>query len=242
MTRPGDRQNIPGYINAYKQGKHKIMMGSGENLWDWTYIDNVVHAHLLAATKLGDSVHYTVFNERLRPVAASIPRRMIPTSKNVPSTSGDQVVAQDDSIDPPIPATRNRLDQWFDLQYVPEEDKDVAYLPIAGEAYFITNGEQVPFWNWARKIWHEYAGHSKKMFGLPVDIGLAYATIENALCSLMGKESAIPKNRISLSVCKRYYNIEKARKMLGYEPVIGLDEGLKIAVKVSRIIFALGLG
>jgi len=46
---PRDVQGWPQYLKAAKEGKNKFMFGSGENLCDWTYIDNVVHAHLLAA-------------------------------------------------------------------------------------------------------------------------------------------------------------------------------------------------
>ncbi|GAM28080.1 hypothetical protein SAMD00019534_112560 [Acytostelium subglobosum LB1] len=49
---PRDVQGWPQYLKAAKEGKNKFMFGSGNNLCDWTYIDNVVHAHLLAADKM----------------------------------------------------------------------------------------------------------------------------------------------------------------------------------------------
>ncbi len=44
---PGDKQLIPRVIYTHLKGKLKIV-GDGENLVDVSYIDNVVHAHLLA--------------------------------------------------------------------------------------------------------------------------------------------------------------------------------------------------
>eukprot|EP01133_Synstelium_polycarpum_P011929 gene11929-13897_t len=49
---PRDVQGWPQYLKAAKEGKNKYMFGAGNNLCDWTYIDNVVHAHLLAADRM----------------------------------------------------------------------------------------------------------------------------------------------------------------------------------------------
>ncbi|EGG22763.1 3beta-hydroxysteroid dehydrogenase [Cavenderia fasciculata] len=49
---PRDVQGWPQFLIAAKEGKNKFMFGTGKNLCDWTYIDNVVHGHLLAADKM----------------------------------------------------------------------------------------------------------------------------------------------------------------------------------------------
>ncbi|KYQ90424.1 3beta-hydroxysteroid dehydrogenase [Tieghemostelium lacteum] len=51
---PREVQGWPQYLKAAKEGKNKFMFGSGQNRCDWTYIDNVVHAHILAADKMVD--------------------------------------------------------------------------------------------------------------------------------------------------------------------------------------------
>jgi len=226
---PGDRQNIPGFIKAYKAGKHKVMMGSNENLFDLTYVGNVVHAHLLAAEKLGTSVPASVFDDRLKPTSPSLPRRRLPTSVDNAQANGSAPAPTEG--EPILSANRNRFDQWFDLQSIPESDKDTVQLPIAGEAYFVSNGEPLPFWSWARAIWQAYSGHDRKMFALPPDIGLAFVTLENWYCWLVGKESTMPIEKVYYSITKRTYNIEKARRMLGYEPIVGVDEGLKLSIQ-----------
>ncbi len=48
---PGDTQIIPRLMQRGRQGDLKIV-GSGKNLVDITYIDNVAHAHILAAENL----------------------------------------------------------------------------------------------------------------------------------------------------------------------------------------------
>jgi sterol-4alpha-carboxylate 3-dehydrogenase (decarboxylating) len=42
----------PGFIEVGKNGKSKMQIGDGSNLFDWTYIDNIVHGHVLASDKL----------------------------------------------------------------------------------------------------------------------------------------------------------------------------------------------
>eukprot|EP01090_Pellita_catalonica_P022406 TRINITY_DN8697_c0_g1_i1.p1 TRINITY_DN8697_c0_g1~~TRINITY_DN8697_c0_g1_i1.p1 ORF type:complete len:360 (-),score=59.92 TRINITY_DN8697_c0_g1_i1:51-1130(-) len=49
---PGDRQGWPGFIEAAKNGKSKFQLGNGKNMMDWTYVENVAYAHVLAAEKL----------------------------------------------------------------------------------------------------------------------------------------------------------------------------------------------
>ncbi|XP_043912961.1 sterol-4-alpha-carboxylate 3-dehydrogenase, decarboxylating isoform X2 [Protopterus annectens] len=49
---PRDPQLVPILVEAAKSGKMKFMIGNGKNLVDFTYVDNVVHGHILAAEHL----------------------------------------------------------------------------------------------------------------------------------------------------------------------------------------------
>ena len=51
---PGDPHLVPRLVEKGKRGELKIV-GNGENLVDISYIDNVVHAHLLAAENLQEN-------------------------------------------------------------------------------------------------------------------------------------------------------------------------------------------
>ncbi|ODV76668.1 sterol-4-alpha-carboxylate 3-dehydrogenase, decarboxylating [Suhomyces tanzawaensis NRRL Y-17324] len=46
---PGDRQLVPGLINAAKLGQSKFQLGDNNNICDYTYAGNVADAHILAA-------------------------------------------------------------------------------------------------------------------------------------------------------------------------------------------------
>ncbi|KAJ3175702.1 erg26, C-3 sterol dehydrogenase [Geranomyces variabilis] len=49
---PGDNNASKGLYDAAKKGNWKFMIGDNSTLFDWTYVDNVAHAHILAAKKL----------------------------------------------------------------------------------------------------------------------------------------------------------------------------------------------
>eukprot|EP00731_Ephydatia_muelleri_P030568 Em0022g82a len=49
---PRDVQCIPVIAATGKAGKMKFMIGNGKNLVDFTYVDNVIHGHILAAEHL----------------------------------------------------------------------------------------------------------------------------------------------------------------------------------------------
>ncbi|NXA01089.1 NSDHL protein, partial [Nesospiza acunhae] len=47
-----DPQLVPILVQAARSGKMKFIIGDGKNLVDFTYVENVVHGHILAAEKL----------------------------------------------------------------------------------------------------------------------------------------------------------------------------------------------
>ncbi|KAH6833415.1 hypothetical protein C2S53_012637 [Perilla frutescens var. hirtella] len=49
---PGDQQLIPLLVNMAKSNWDKFIIGSGNNLSDFTYVDNVAHAHVCAEESL----------------------------------------------------------------------------------------------------------------------------------------------------------------------------------------------
>ena len=56
---------------------------------------------------------------------------------------------------------------------------------------------------------------------------------------LVGKEPAFTKFRVQFSCVNRWHNIEKARRVLGYEPQVGLEEGMKRMLEVCSLILPL---
>lgn len=44
---------------------------------------------------------------------------------------------------------------------------------------------------------------------------------------------SLPASRVAVTSSSRWFNIEKARRVLGYEPKVGLEEGIKRSVAVG---------
>lgn len=49
---PGDRLLVPSLVAAARAGKSKFMIGDGNNIYDFTYVENVAHSHICAEQAL----------------------------------------------------------------------------------------------------------------------------------------------------------------------------------------------
>lgn len=160
---PGDRLLVPSLVAAAKAGRMKFILGDGKNMYDFTYVENVAHAHICAEQAL-----------------------------------------------------------------VPEKchGEDVA----AGKAYFITNLEPKRFWEFVSEIL-EGLGYDSPKFHLPIKVlmPLAYL-VEWAYARLPifgGSPPQFTPSRLRLVTSWRTFNSERAVKLLGYAPIVPLEEGIR---------------
>ncbi|XP_051119550.1 3beta-hydroxysteroid-dehydrogenase/decarboxylase-like [Andrographis paniculata] len=49
---PGDKLLVPSLVAAARAGKSKFIIGDGKNMYDFTYVENVAHAHVCAERAL----------------------------------------------------------------------------------------------------------------------------------------------------------------------------------------------
>lgn len=113
----------------------------------------------------------------------------------------------------------------------------------AGQAFNLTNGTPIPFWDFASRVWAVYGCYipnNKKIIlskGASSVIAVISETIYNIKLMFWDKsqvKEGLSRARIKQAMSSRYFNINKARTILGYEPQIGLDEGIKLSVAVSN--------
>jgi sterol-4alpha-carboxylate 3-dehydrogenase (decarboxylating) len=167
---PGDVQMMPAMINVYHTGKTGFQLGDNDNLFDFTYVDNVAHSHLLGA------------------------RALLATAE-----LGTR------------PLDHERVD---------------------GEAFFITNGSPVYFWDFARMVWRT-CGSTKgteHVWTIGKDFGLTLAAFMEWGYWIVGKTPKLTRRSVKYSCMTRYYDIGKARRLLGYAPIVGLQEGIERSV------------
>ncbi|XP_006462721.1 hypothetical protein AGABI2DRAFT_193828 [Agaricus bisporus var. bisporus H97] len=182
-------------------------------------------------------------------VAATTGKHRIPTSEARPlgpyielPPNGREIEAAFNDPNEELsgrPAIRTRFDQFSGVSLVMAKLRNTQINPlqVAGQAFFITNGEPCYFWDFARMIWHQldahFPGHRKRrdVFKLSKDIGLIAASGAELYGKLVGKEPAFTRFKVSFSCATRWHNIEKARRILDYEPDVGLDEGVQRMVQ-----------
>ena len=64
-------------------------------------------------------------------------------------------------------------------------------------------------------------------------LGMVAATGSEWFGWLTGKEPTFTKFKVAFTCATRWHNIEKARRVLGYEPEVGVEEGVKRMVDVG---------
>ncbi|KAI0702306.1 C-3 sterol dehydrogenase [Cytidiella melzeri] len=250
---PGDRQSITGYYDAWKRGQTHWQIGDGTNLFDCTYVGNVAHAHLLAADKLDvvppadqltpEQVEQ-IASTPLPPVTVTTGKLHIPTSVSrplgpyvTPPENAEQILKNWENPDyqaaHPREFRRSRFDQFSENGLAGAE---VSPLQVAGQAFLITNGEPIPFWDFARSIWYRFDKHygteryKKKPIVMSNTVGLVLAYASEWWGWVVGKQPAFTVFRVKTVGRHKWHNIEKARRVLGYEPIVGLEEGMQRTV------------
>lgn len=167
----GDTMVLYHMINIYRQGRTGVQVGDNNNLFDFTYVENVAHGHLLAA------------------------RALLVTAAS--ST---------------VPLDHERVD---------------------GEAFLITNDSPVYFWDFCRAVWAA-AGSPlgvDHVWVLPREVGMVLGYLSEVFFWAIRKPPTFNRQRIIYSCMTRYYDISKAKKRLGYKPLVSLDEGVRRSVK-----------
>ncbi|RHZ47894.1 hypothetical protein CDV55_101023 [Aspergillus turcosus] len=105
---------------------------------------------------------------------------------------------------------------------------------VDGEAFFITNDKPRCFWDFTRLVWG-YAGDTTRpeqvwVISRPWALVLA-GLLEWVFWALGLGEAPLTRTKVRLSCMTRYFCIDKAKRRLGYKPLVGLEDGLRTAVE-----------
>lgn len=106
---------------------------------------------------------------------------------------------------------------------------------VAGEAFFITNGAPVPFWDFARAI-QRAAGDTTTPDQIRIlDPTVAYciAWIWERVAWFTGSKPMLSTAIVKYVTMNRWYNISKAKERLGYRPKVDWEEGVRRGVQVG---------
>jgi len=108
--------------------------------------------------------------------------------------------------------------------------KDGLKSVAAGQAYFITNGEPMPFWDFIRKV-AARLGFPPIKYRVPKSLVYAIAAVKEGIDTLKGgtlnAEDGFTRFAIRYMCTHHYFSIEKARRELGYNPAVTVEEGIE---------------
>lgn len=108
---------------------------------------------------------------------------------------------------------------------------------VDGEAFFITNGEPVYFWDFVRSVWRAGGDRTEveKVWVIGGEMGLRLADlVEWGFWLAGGRVPNLTRQKVKYSIMTRYYCIEKARARLRYEPKWGMEEAVRRTVAWFR--------
>ena len=106
--------------------------------------------------------------------------------------------------------------------------KPLDHENVDGEAFIITNGSPLYFWDFARLVWTAAGDQTQvsQVWVIPKDFGLKLAYTVECLGWLVGKKPNLSWKSFNYSTMTRYFNIDKARIRLGYKPPYEMEEGV----------------
>ncbi len=100
---------------------------------------------------------------------------------------------------------------------------------VDGEAFIITNGSPVYFWDFARLVWKAAGDETQpsQVWSIGKDFGLVLVSLMEWLFWFAGgRKPTLSWKKFNYSSMTRYFNIDKAKTMLGYQPQVGMEEGV----------------
>jgi nucleoside-diphosphate-sugar epimerase len=100
--------------------------------------------------------------------------------------------------------------------------------PVAGKAYFITQGEPVPLWDLVNRILAA-AGLRPVHRSIPPRLAYAIGAVLELAYAICWPDGEPPMTRFlarELSTA-HWFNIDAARRDLGYQPVVSTEQGLQ---------------
>ncbi|KAK5011238.1 hypothetical protein LTR60_004800 [Cryomyces antarcticus] len=158
---PGDTQVVPSIHACIVKGETPFIVGSGDNLYDFTFVTNAADAHVLAVENL------------LGPKTA------------------------------------------------------------AGEAFFISNQEPVPFRDFCLAVWAEFGHVPPYQVHIPATVAWFAGYLAEWATRLTGSSATLSRGSVKDACGTRYASGQKAKKALGYSPRIGLVDAVRLSCQVS---------
>jgi nucleoside-diphosphate-sugar epimerase len=108
---------------------------------------------------------------------------------------------------------------------------------LGGRAYFVTNGEPMGFWDFIDRVLVEI-GQPRTKGRVPYAVAYAAAALVEWGRALAGRQGApedgFTRFAVRYMCTHHYFHIDRARRDLGYEPKVSIDEGIRRTIAARR--------
>lgn len=110
--------------------------------------------------------------------------------------------------------------------------------PVAGQAYFITNGEPMSFWDFVGQVLPPL-GYQPPRFAIPRSVAYAAAAVREAFDTYfrggtLNAEEGLSRFAIRYICSHHYFSHAKATRDLGYVPQVRMAEGIARTIAYFR--------
>ncbi len=96
-----------------------------------------------------------------------------------------------------------------------------------GHSYNIAGNFAVTFKDLSRAIAHSL-GKELPPVSIPLWMANSASDVFSVIPGIKGEDAPLTRSRVKFLTNSRHYSIERARRELGYEPKIGLEDGMKL--------------
>lgn len=103
----------------------------------------------------------------------------------------------------------------------------------AGEAFFVSNNEPIPFRDFCLEVWRQFGHYPPFEVHIPERLGRLVGYAAEWTTWLTGMPTTLSSGSVIDACSTRYCSGVKARKILKYEPRVGLEEGIRISCEVG---------
>ncbi|KAK7053575.1 3Beta-HSD domain-containing protein [Favolaschia claudopus] len=98
---------------------------------------------------------------------------------------------------------------------------------VAGRAFFITNDDPRPFWDFYRALWVAIGGAEPKKVVADQTFMSVMAGVKDFVAKVKREKSPNAQMKIKCMSATRTYDISLAKEVLGYKPIVSYDEGIR---------------
>ena len=109
----------------------------------------------------------------------------------------------------------------------------LSYKSAAGQVFFIQNNEPITFREFTLAVWKEFGHYPPFEMEIPKAFGYFVGILSECWSRATGAPVTISRGSVLDACAVRYASGDKAKRILGYEPIVSFEEGLRRSCKVS---------